>query len=62
MRRTDRLFEIILLVRDGRLHVEARAVGGRTIDAFEVKLPAGEALARITTRNPARAQRIGQLR
>lgn len=48
--------------RNGRLQFEARAVGGRSIDAFEVKLPAGDALERIAAKNPARAQRIGQLR
>lgn len=46
----------------GRMRFQAREVGGRPIDAFEVPLPAGKALERIAARNPARAQRIGQLR
>lgn len=49
-------------VAQGRMQVEARAVGGRRVDTFEVKLPAGQVLERIAQRNPARAQRIGQLR
>lgn len=49
-------------IAQGRMRVQARELGGRQIDAFEVKLPAGQTLARIARRNPTRAQRIERLR
>lgn len=44
------------------LRVQAQDLGGRAIDTFDVALPAGEALARIAAKNPARAQRIAAQR
>ncbi|MFN9706297.1 MAG: metallophosphoesterase [Planctomycetota bacterium] len=47
-----------LEVRGRSLQVRAQDVGGAPIDAFDLPLPAGEALARIRRQNPARGLRI----
>ena len=45
-------------VRGAVMQVEAHALGGRTLDRFELALPSGPALDELRRWNPARASRI----